>query len=350
MSFFDHDRLKQFFFIIIILVLGGILFWKVSGFIPAFLGALTLYVIMRPLVIYLVYKRRWRRWIVSVLLIILSVFVLLVPMALVVNLMAAKISYAAAHTQEIIAGAKEIVERIKFDTHIDLLSDQSLQKLQEKATSFLPKFVGTTFNVISSLLIMYFLLYFMLHDSRKIEKALYEYTPLKDENIDRVGLEIKNMVLSNAVGIPMIAVVQGLICVLGYWIFGVNDYWFWGVVTGIMGMIPVIGTTIVWVPIAIYMFATGQTGMAIGLVIYSAVVVGSVDNVLRFVWQKKFADVHPTITIFGVIIGVSLFGFVGLIFGPLLISMFVLLLRIYRDEFGIKKRSDQMDSEGHQLL
>jgi predicted PurR-regulated permease PerM len=104
-------------------------------------------------------------------------------------------------------------------------------------------------------------------------------------------------------------------------------------------MVPVVGTTVVWVPIVIYLFATGKTGMGIGLLIYGAVLVGSVDNIFRFIWQKKFADVHPTITIFGVLIGVSLFGFVGLIFGPLLISMFILLLRIYRDEFDIKKRS-----------
>lgn len=339
MSYFDNERLKQFFFIVIILTLGGILFWKISGFIPAFLGALTLYVIMRPLLIYLVYRRRWKRWLVAVILIILSAIVLLVPMALIVNLMTSKISYAVSHSQNIVAGAKELIERIKLDTHIDLLSDKSVQKLQEGVTTVLPKFLGTTFNVVSSLVIMYFVLYFMLQDSRRIEKGLYEYTPLKDENIDRVAFEIKNMVLSNAVGIPMLAIVQGLFCVLGYWLFGVPDYWFWGVVTGILGMVPVVGTTIVWVPIDIYLFATGKTGMGIGLLIYAAVVVGSVDNIFRFLWQKKFADVHPTITIFGVIIGVSLFGFVGLIFGPLLISMFVLLLKIYRDEFGIKKRN-----------
>lgn len=186
---------------------------------------------------------------------------------------------------------------------------------------------------------MYFVLYFMLFDSVRLEKGLYEYTPLKEENIDRVGLEIKNMVLSNAVGIPMLSIVQGLFCVFGYWIFGINDFWFWGILTGIMGMVPVVGTTIVWVPLVISLFIAGKTGMGIGLLIYGAIVVGSVDNIFRLYWQKRFADVHPMITIFGVLIGVSLFGFVGLIFGPLLISMFILLLKIYRDEFEIKKRS-----------
>src|SRR5690606_8396875 len=116
-----------------------------------------------------VYRRRWKRWLVAVILIILSAIVLLVPMALIVNLMTSKISYAVSHSQNIVAGAKELIERIKLDTHIDLLSDKSVQKLQEGVTTVLPKFLGTTFNVVSSLVIMYFVLYFMLQDSRRIE-------------------------------------------------------------------------------------------------------------------------------------------------------------------------------------
>jgi predicted PurR-regulated permease PerM len=329
--------MKQFFFIVIILLLGGILFWKISGFIPAFLGALTLYVVMRPAVVYLVYKRHWKRWVTALLLIIASVIILLVPMALIVNLMASRVSFVVNHSGELINSLRDFIEKIKLNTRIDLLSDQSVQKIQEALTKFLPQFLGTTFNVVTTLLIMYFVLYFMLAESLNMEDTLYEYTPLKEENTDRLGLEIKNMVLSNAVGIPLLAVVQGLVCVLGYWIFGIDDFLFWGVVTGFMGMIPVVGTTIVWVPLAIYLIVNGNTGSGIGLIIYGAVVVGSVDNVFRFLWQKKFADVHPLITVFGVLIGVSLFGFVGLIFGPLLISMFILLLKIYRDEFEIKK-------------
>jgi predicted PurR-regulated permease PerM len=231
---------------------------------------------------------------------------------------------------------RNFIEKIKLNTKIDLLSDQTVQKLQDALTKFLPQFLGSTFNVVSTLVIMYFVLYFMLVRSSEMENALYEYTPLKEENTDRLGIEVKNMVLSNAVGIPLLAVVQGLFCVLGYWIFGIPSYIFWGVVTALTSMIPVVGTMLVWVPIVIFLFANGSAGSAIGLMIYCAVVVGSVDNVFRFIWQKRFADVHPLITIFGVLIGISLFGFVGLIFGPLLISMFILLLRIYRDEFGIK--------------
>ena len=338
MSYFDNDRLKQFFFILIILLIGSVLFWKLSTFIPAFLGALTLYVIMRPAVIYLVYKRGWKRWVTALVLIVASIIVLMVPMALVANMMTKKITVAVQHSGEIIDTLRHLIDRIKFSTNVDLLSKESLQKGQEALTKFLPQVLGSTFNVFTTLVIMYFVLYFMLIESLKMEDALYEYVPLKEANTDRLGEELKAMVISNAVGIPLLALVQGGFCILGYWIFGVNGPVFWGVITGIMGMVPVVGTAIVWVPLVIYQLATGHVGPGIGLGIYCLAIVGSVDNVFRFIWQKKFADVHPMITIFGVLIGISLFGFVGLIFGPLLLSLFILLLKIYRDEFDIKRK------------
>lgn len=338
MSYYDNDRLKQFFFIMIILILGGVLFWKISSFIPAFLGALTLYVIMRPMVIHLVYKRRWKRWIAAVLLIILSVIVLLIPMALIVNLMASKVTFVISHSDQLLNSLKELVARIKVITHIDLLSEQTMQKLQDAVTTFLPHFLGTTFNVVTTLLIMYFILYFMLTESLEMEDRLYEYSPLKDENTQRVGSEIKSMVISNGVGIPLLAIVQGLFCILGYWIFGIKDFLFWGVVSGFMSMIPVVGTTIVWAALTVFLLAGGHTGQGIGLLIYGLAVITNVDNVFRMIWQRTMADVHPLITVLGVFVGISLFGFVGIIFGPLLISMFILLLKIYVDEFGVKKR------------
>lgn len=342
MSYFDTDRMKQFFFIVLILLLGGILFWQMASFIPAFLGALTLYVVMRPAVIYLIYKKHWKRWIAAVLLMVASVIVLLVPMALIVNMMASKVSFVVNHSTELIAGVEQFIDQLKFSTHIDLFSPATIQKIQDALTKFLPQFLGSTFNVLTTLVIMYFVLYFMLVESLNMEKTLKEYSPLKDENTNRLGVEIKNMVVSNAIAIPLLAVLQAAFCTLGYWIFRVQDPLFWGVITGFMGMVPVVGTAIVWIPLGIFQIATGHTGLGIGLLIYGALIVGSADNVFRFMWQKKFADVHPLITVFGVLIGISLFGFVGLIFGPLLISIFILLLRIYRDEFGIKRRRSKI--------
>ena len=171
-----------------------------------------------------------------------------------------------------------------------------------------------------------------------METSIYEHIPLKDENVAKLGKEVRNVVLSNAVGIPVIAILQGVVALIGYLIIGVKEPWFWFVVTCITAMLPVVGAALAYVPLAIIFFANGDTGKGIFMLIYGFGVIGVVDNFFRFALAKKIGNIHPLVTVFGVIIGISLFGFIGLIFGPLLISLFILLLKIYSSEFITKQR------------
>jgi predicted PurR-regulated permease PerM len=182
----------------------------------------------------------------------------------------------------------------------------------------------------------------MLVNGRELEARLYEYIPLKDENVLRLGNEFRKLVIANAVGIPLIAVIQGIVSLIGYFIFSVPEPFFWFAVTCFTAMLPVVGAAAVYVPMGIYLIAAGNTWQGIGVLIYGFAVVGTSDNISRFMLAKKIGDVHPLITVFGVLIGVNLFGFIGLIFGPLLISMFILLLEIYTNEFLTKKREVQV--------
>ena len=103
-------------------------------------------------------------------------------------------------------------------------------------------------------------------------------------------------------------------------------------------MLPVVGAALAYIPLAIIFFANDQVGRGIAMLAFGFGVVGLVDNVFRFVLAKRIGNVHPLVTVFGVIIGLSVFGFIGLIFGPLLISLFLLLLKIYSNEFITKQR------------
>jgi predicted PurR-regulated permease PerM len=179
----------------------------------------------------------------------------------------------------------------------------------------------------------------MLVNGRKMEIALYEYIPLRDENVAKISKEVNTMVASNAIGIPLVAFAQGVVGLIGYLIIGVKEPFFWFGVTCIAGMIPVIGAALAYIPLAIIFFANGQTWQGIAMAIFGFGVIGTVDNVLRFSLLKKLGNVHPLTTVFGVIIGLNLFGFIGLIFGPLLISLFMVLLKIYSNEFMVKQRN-----------
>ncbi len=183
---------------------------------------------------------------------------------------------------------------------------------------------------------MFFLLYYLLVSGKEIEKYLNHIIPLKPENVVKLGIETDIMIRANALGIPIICFVQGVFAAIGYLIFGVENWGMWGFITGVFAFFPLVGTMIIWVPLVIYLYSTNQNFTATGLTIYSIVVTGNVDYITRLGLLKKLGNVHPMITVLGVIVGLQLFGFMGLIFGPLLISYFIILLKIYINEFTNK--------------
>jgi predicted PurR-regulated permease PerM len=286
----------------------------------------------------LVEKRNWKKSLAAALLMFLSFIIVLLPFGMLINMLTDKIGYAVSHSQEMIAGIEKLNLRIKDSTNIDVLSQVKLERLQGYLTSVLPTLLGATFNTLTAIAILYFILYFMLVNAREMEAWLYEYIPLKDENVLRLGTEFHKLVIANAVGIPAIALIQGVVSLIGYFIFQVPQPVFWFAVTCFTAMLPVVGAAAVYVPMGLYLLGTGMTWQGIGVLIYGFAVVGTSDNIFRFILAKRIGDVHPLITVFGVLIGVNLFGFIGLIFGPLLISMFILLLEIYSNEFFTKKR------------
>ena len=192
---------------------------------------------------------------------------------------------------------------------------------------------------------MYFLLYYMLTFQDKIRNSLDEYLPINHENLMLIGKESDNMVKANAIGIPLVAFVQGIVALIGFLIFGVPNPFFWFVITTIGSMIPFVGTAIGIVPVTILMFTQGEDWQAIAILIYGIVVVGSSDNIIRLYVLRRLSDVHPLITLIGVVVGVPLFGFIGLIFGPLLVSLFLLIVMIYKKEYGKDKFSSSNTNE-----
>jgi len=338
MSVIDQNRIRQFFFIIVILLIGIVLFLELYSFLPALLGAITLYILMHRVMFYLTEKKRWRKGWAALLLMIISMIVILLPVAMLFNMLSSKISYAIQHSSELIEALKKVAHNLEEKYDVTIISDQNINRLGNGISQTLPKIVGATFNTLTTIFFMYFILYFMLVNGRKMETTLYEYIPLRDENVHKLGKEVNMMVVSNAIGIPVIAFAQGLIALVGYLILGVREPFFWFGVTCIAAMLPVIGAALAYIPLTIIFFANGQNWQGVAMAIYGFGIVGTADNILRFTLLKKIGNVHPLTTVFGVIIGLKLFGFIGLIFGPLLISLFMLLLKIYSTEFIVKQR------------
>lgn len=336
MNSIPNNAIRQILLLILILLIGYVLFMYLQTFLPAFLGAYTLYVLMRKYMFILQGKYKWNRNLAASVLMLLSFLIIMVPILILANMMTSRVAWAINHSSEILKSIQDFIAQYEHRYDIEIFTDDNIRRMSTMGAEILPRVLGATFDTLTTIIIMYFILYFMLVDGRKMESHFYEWVPLKDENILLLRRELNMLVNSNAIGIPLIALLQGIVALIGYFFLGVDKPMFWFVITCIAAMLPVVGAALAYIPLSIVFFANGATGKGIIMLVYGFGVIGTVDNVFRFWLQKRLGDVHPLITVFGVIIGVNMFGFIGLIFGPILISLFLLMIKIYANEFSPK--------------
>lgn len=328
-----NERIKQ---VLMLLIIVGLIFLSIkelATFLPGLLGAVTLYIVSRTKYFQFVYQKKWKKGWTAMGFIIFYLLIIGIPVAIAVTLVSPKISAIMENPNAIIETARQTIDGIQQKIGIKLISETTLSNSINKLTETLPKLLNSSLNVISNLAIMLFILYAMLVNGSEMEKYVNRIIPLKRNNIQLLSYETKKMVIANTIGIPLISIIQGVVATIGYAIFGVEDWGLYGFLTGVFAFFPVVGTMVVWVPLVLYMYATGDTTNAFLVALYSLIITGNVDYLARITLLKRMGDVHPVITILGVLVGLGLFGFVGLVIGPLLINYIIVLYDIYMNEF-----------------
>ena len=328
----SRESIWKYTLIILIVALGLVLFRQAQPYISGVLCALTLYILLRRPTFRLA-RKLGRPTLATVIMVIAVILFIMVPLTLIVWFVVDKIQQAEWNVNDIIAPATQMFDIIERKFGIDIVSQESVSFVAGKLTALGQSVLGGIGSFFINLLVAILLLFFLLNGGRKWEQYLASVIPMKNinkkETMDRINLMVK----SNAIGIPLVAILQGIIALIGYLIFNVPNAGLAAIATGFCSIVPIVGTMVVWVPLGIYFMVLGQWGQAIGLLAFSAIFISQSDNLLRFVLQKKMANTHPLITIFGVIVGLSLFGFIGIIFGPLLVSLFLLFVDMFRKEY-----------------
>jgi predicted PurR-regulated permease PerM len=313
--------------------MGVLIFQEMLPYLSGVLGAITIYVILRKPMEVLVDKG-WRTNLAAIFLMVLSFLCIMVPVVGLGFMMGSKIEYAVDNSQKVIDAAKSQLSRVESLLNVDMASKIDTGAITAWLSDNLQSLAGGTFGMVISIMVMYFLLYFMLINRQKLKESLFEYIPVKEKNLKTIGKETNEKVKANALGIPLVALGQGLVGLIGFLIFGVPDPFFWGAIVTVGSMIPFVGSALGTVPVFLLALSNGNTFQAWGILIYGTVAIGATDNIFRLYILKRLDDVHPLITLIGVLVGVPLFGFIGLIFGPLLVSLFLIVVRIYKNEYG----------------
>ncbi|MEI3788797.1 MULTISPECIES: AI-2E family transporter [Chryseobacterium] len=330
----SNVAIKQVALLAIILVLTGLICFNLSLFIPSVLGAITIYVVCRRYNFYLQEEKKWKSWQSSLVLMLASLIILILPIYFIADLLIDKLGNAQVYMTKFNVFLDKIHSYIYSKTSFDILSKENMDKVKNSAGKFSTSALSGTFNTLTVVMSMYFILYFMLDRPRLFEKILSSSAPLKRANISLIGDKLRKLIMANAIGIPVVALGQGIVALIGYFIFGAPSPVLLFALTAAASMVPVVGAAIVYIPVCIFMIAEGNTGQGLGLAAYCLIVVGLTDNLLRFTLLKKLENIHPLNTVFGIIMGMNLFGFMGLIFGPILISFTLLLIQVYRNEFS----------------
>lgn len=335
--------IRQIFILMLIVVMGSLIFREMIPYLSGVLGAITFYILLRKFMIALVKTYNWKPSLAALVLMTISFFVILIPLTGFVLMLGNKVTDAVKNSEKVVTAFKDQVSILEENTGMDFNSSIDTKSITSWLSENLQTMAGGTFDIFIAVGLMYFMLYFMLTNRKQLRHSLREYIPMNTNNLNQIGKEVQAMVKSNAIGIPLVALAQGTIALIGFLIFGIKDPFFWFVIVTIGSMIPFVGTLIGILPVFILALSSGNTFQAWGILIYGFVVVGSTDNIIRLYVLKKLDNVHPLVTLFGVIVGVPLFGFIGLIFGPLLISLFMALVKIYKEEYGktLAQESDE---------
>ncbi|TCV18890.1 putative PurR-regulated permease PerM [Sphingobacterium alimentarium] len=321
---------RNIIILIIVLALGGILLYAMKGIFGAFLGTFVMYALFRNLNIFLIERWRWPRSFSAVFIILLSLVIIVLPFVGIGAMLVNK----AVELKNNPEWLTRLVDAIN-DFVGNLVGKPDLIKEQVEASAaylggLLTLVLGGAANVFLEVSVMYFILYFLFINYRGFENSFVHYMPFDEENAAEFGEELKNITYSNIIGQTFIAIVQGACLALGFWIFGANDAFFWGVICAILSFIPLLGPPLIFVPAAVILISQGMTWQGVGLLIWGFGLVINIDNVLRLVIAKRIGDIHPIITVVGVVIGLPLFGLMGLVYGPLLLSYFIIAVKIYK--------------------
>ncbi|MDB1124809.1 AI-2E family transporter [Vibrio algarum] len=236
-------------------------------------------------------------------------------------------------------------EYLPFET-ID--PQQIAQKIGQLATTFgsnlvaiSAKILGDATNFLMDFMLMLFVLFFLLRDHDKIILAMRHILPLSRSQEDKLLEEVEKVSKSAVLGSFLTAIAQGFAGGIGMWLCGFPGL-FWGTMFGFASFIPVVGTALIWIPATLYLFVIGETNWAIFLAVWSIALVGSIDNVLRPLLMQGSAGMNTLMIFFSLLGGIQLFGLIGLIYGPIIFAVTIVLFNIYEEEFhGFLKNQDK---------
>jgi len=312
-----------------VLLLGIGLVIALAPYATVLIGIPVLYAVFAPVHVWL--SLRVRPKIAATLVVVLALFLIVVPgvsfAGLVVN-QAQQITGSVVRNPILGRIAQLELGGIDIGPRIAELGAKIVGWLGSSAFGL----IGTATRLALNLTISLFGLFYLLLQPGETWEAVRPYIPFSAKNTEKLRQRFRDVTTSTIIGTGLTAAAQGAILGLAFWIVGLPNALFWGVVTMVFGILPIVGSGLVWVPAAIALLVASRPGPA-ALIALVGAFVGNVDYILRPMVFRRWANIHPLVTLVGALAGVPFFGILGLLIGPLALSYFFELVKMYREEY-----------------
>ena len=314
----------------VVLLLGAALIIALAPYATGIIGIPVLYAIFSPVHDWLGMRMRPR--LSAVLVVVLALFLIVVPGVSFAGLIVGQAQEIAGSVirNPLLGRLRELkLGGIDLGPRLADLGTQVVAWIGSSAFGL----VGTATRLALNLTISLFGLFYLLLQPQDTWEAVRPYIPFSAKNTEKLRQRFRDVTSATIIGTGLTAAVQGLLVGIGFWVTGLPNAVFWGVVTMVFAILPVVGSGLVWGPGAIALMLSGRAGPGVLLAIWGAVVVGNVDYVVRPRIFRRWANIHPLVTLLGALAGVPFFGILGLLIGPLALSYFFELVKMYREEY-----------------
>jgi predicted PurR-regulated permease PerM len=343
------EKLEQAAFLILLALVTGVFIWLLKPFFAPLLWACIIAVLFHPMQLWL--EQRWGQRPNTTALTTLFTCVVLVVIP-VLLLLFSFLQQGLSVFEQIQAGELQpgkYIDQVRsafpvlhgllerFDIDMDTVRDNAA-KAAVAASQFLARnalAVGQgTFGFVLKLALMLYVAYFLLRDGRKLVEQLVHAIPLGDERERLLLQKFAEVARATVKGNLLVALVQGMLGGLIFWILGLPAALLWGVVMTVLSLIPAVGAGLVWLPAAIYLYAVGDWIAATVLIAYGVLIIGLADNILRPLLVGRDTKLPDWMVLLSTLGGIAMAGINGFVVGPLIAVLFVAFWQIFSREFN----------------
>lgn len=333
----DKDILQRYFFVTSLFLVTVLIFFIFLPLLEVLILSTIFAVVLNPLHRKLTKELNNKSGFAALIVIVLFAIIIIVPTFFLVT--------------NILSESRDLYFQLANRTEADSI-DKITELIETPVQNFFPSFtldvgeyvssgtdmivnhfssiVTSVFNIVTAIVLIFISLFFFLRDGTQFKKILVGLSPLDNKYDEHIFSKVKLTIVATVKGVLLVAIVQGILAGIGLWLFGVPNPTLWGSVSAVASLVPGLGTAIVFIPAVVYMFIQGNTFFAIGLLLWGFVIVGLVDNFLTPYLYSRGVEINPLIMLFAVLGGLSFFGPIGFIFGPIIVALFFSLIEIYQ--------------------